>query len=447
MTKSLIRLFLSSVIIIFSFHTADAAKKKSPVISDTARIRVNMEYMVQNLTFDPATDSVFITTYFNEPDTAAYMRQLPGTQTYEVTYVLPTRVNYSYFFVIHKPDTILHEKRDSLTRIFRMKDTAMTVLNYFSDYNPATLPMRFNCDMYYQVRAGHFSPSADYLDVAGNFNNGGANDVLFADSKDSIFSAVLFLDTALLQNPILQFKFRFNGDWATAELQGEYDRTYVFHDTTGNNPNVFTCWYNNIDPNVPALPIAYGLGIQDSLVVKHTLTGYYTYEDYNLRPEGKTQFKWYHADTIGGPLITIDTAGGRITDQINYTLDTLIDLHKYVVFEVTPVTDTLNHDSIVGLPVRVYSTGWIAGVGINEHSDSQGRIYPNPTQDALFVETFEDTRQIDLVDMKGVVMLSMDKPSGGMQRLSLERLAPGPYFVIVYGKGMRRAVTKVVVGR
>jgi len=309
------------------------------------------------------------------------------------------------------------------------------VTNYFNNYNPATIPMTFNCDLYYQIKAGHFFPSVDYLDVAGNFNNGGAYDVLYPRSKDSIYSVTIFLDTAIYRNYLLRFKFRFNGDTATEELKSDSNRTYTVHDTTGNNPDSYTCWYNNIDPRIPALPIAYDLSIQDSLIAKKILSGIYSYEDYNLKPEGKSLYKWYRADSIGGVLTLIQDT------SLNYTIDSASDIGKYLVFEVTPVT----FDSVVGLPVRVFTKSKIAGVGINDPASLIARIYPNPVNDRLFIEPLQDVNRIELLNMTGQSLRSMNAQHTGKIELNINDLSQGIYFLKIYGKDSAAGIYKILL--
>src|ERR1035438_8427865 len=324
------------------------ASSKGPLLTDSVKFRVNMSYMVSNGTFHPSTDTVYLKSFQFNDSLAAPMHKMDSSYVYELTYILTSGVVYSYKYLMVHAGTVIHENVDSMTRLYRVHDTLSEVTNFFNNYNPATIPMTFNCDMYYQIRAGHFIPTVDYLDVAANFNNYAASDILYAKSKDSLYVTTLFLDTILYNNPVLKFKFRFNANDSTEELQGDSGRIYLLHDTTGSSVNFYTCWYNNIDPNVPVLPIAYNVSIQsvqDSIVPNKIFSGTYSYEDYNLKPEGKSIYKWYRTDSIGGTLTLIQDT------SLNYSVDSVTDIDKSLVFEVTPVTT----DSIVGLPVRAYT--------------------------------------------------------------------------------------------
>jgi len=413
------------------------AQSYGPLLTDSVKFRVNMAYMVSNGTFNPSVDTILMKSFQINDSLPTPMQRIDSSYIYELTFLLTTGVVYSYQYSIHHSDTIIPEKADGLTRLIRVSDTLMTVINYYNNFNPATIPVTFNCDLYYQIKAGHFVPLVDYLDVAGNFNNGGAYDVLYPKSKDSIYTVTLFLDTALYNNPVLQFKFRFNGADSTEELQGDSNRIYLLHDTIGNSLNIYSCWYNNIDPGIPALPIVYNVSIQDSLIAKKILTGIYTYEDYNLKPEGKSIYKWYRTDSIGGALTLIQDT------SLNYTVDSVADVGKYLVFEVTPVT----FDNVVGLPVSVYTKSKIAGVGINDPAGLIAKIYPNPVKDILFIEPLQDIDRIELLNMAGQNLRSMNNQKSGKIEININNLPTGIYFLQIFGKDSAYGTYKIIVIR
>ena len=327
---------LSAILVISSFFSY--CQDPGPFMTDTVTFRVNMKYMIANTTFNPATDTVDIKGSMNGWQGNQFLQQVGTTEVYQIRMELIQGIVYAYKFRIHKAGTILTEQVDTTTRMIRVPDSLLTITNFYNNVNPAMIPMTFNCNLYYQVRAGHFTPNTDYVDVAGNFNQEGANDVLFNKGNDSIFSLTMFMDTALIGGPPLRFKFRFNGDWTTSELQADSARAYTLTGTSDS----FTAWYNNTDPTIPAIPFVYDVMIQDTLHPARTVIGSYRYEDYNLKPEGNSKYRWYTADSINGAVTLIDSAF-----QITYTIDSLL-LGKYLVFEVTPLTQ----DSITGLPVR-----------------------------------------------------------------------------------------------
>ena len=421
-------LFLPALLILSSLISF--SQNRGPVITDTVTFRVNMKYMIASSTFNPATDTIDITGSMNDWLGGNFLSQVGTTDVYQVRVELLQGVIYPYKFRIHKTGVILTEQVDTTTRMIRVPDTLLTVTNFYNNINPAAIPMTFNCDMFYQVKAGHFTPNTEFVDVAGNFNNNGANDVLFNVGNDSIFSLTMFMDTALIGEQ-LKFKFRFNGNWATSELQGDSSRTY----TLTGSADSFTAWYNNIDPSVPSLPVAYNLGIQDTLYPSRTVIGRYSYEDYNLKPEGKTRYQWYLADSIGGPVTPIDTAY-----HISYTIDSLF-IGKFLVFQVTPLTK----DSIVGLPVRVYSNVMITHTGIEEKSNPLARIYPNPVSDILYIEPLTALLRVELVSITGEIVMTASAAEKKEIQLNVKGLKEGLYFLMVQGKNNQVYTFKVLI--
>jgi len=409
--ENLIKLTFLFFILFITFNVF--SQDHEPLFSDTVHFQVNMTYMVQNGTFHPSTDTVDIAGSMNNWK-GDILQRIDTTYIYLITYVFPDAAVYSYKFRIRSTDTI-PESVDSMSRFIRVLDSTMTVINYFNNVNPATFPMTFNCNMYYQIAAGHFSPATDFLDVAGNFNNEGAHDVLFPRSADSMYSLTLFFDTAMVNSDTLRFKFRFNGNWETAELQNDSSRAYTL---TGSDDS-FTCWYNNIDPAVPSLPFVYNVTILDSIVSKNTVTGAYSYEDFNLRLEGKSIYQWYLADSVGGALTAIDSAW-----NINYTIDSLY-IGKYLVFEVKPITI----DSVVGLPVRAWSPGKIVGVGMNEIERPLARIFPNPVHDVVYIEFLEPLKYLELCNILGQIVLTEEIKGMESIKINLTETYMGMYFL------------------
>ena len=391
MKKTLLLLFQLTLFLFTLVFLSDKGEcqDNNPLKNDTVHLKVDMSFMVSSGNFHPLTDTLIMEG--SMLDTTKIMEFTGSGYVYKLSFFLPVNGLYTYRFIIKTPDTshtYYYDSADVSTRTFRVKDTTQTIFNYWNNYNPGWIPMVFDCDMYYQIRTGKFSPAIDYLDVSGNFNNWGEDRIeLFPRSADSVYSFTLYFNTASIPVEAFKFKFRFNGDTATMELKGEPDRVYYMTPAT----NHYFCWYNDLDPNVPALPFVYNVTIHDSIYSKHTVSGSYQYEDHNLKPEGKSIYQWYTASEPGGTLTPIDSAW-----YINYTIDSLL-IGKYLVFEVTPVTT----DSIVGLPVQAWSPARIFGVGINEKDFPFARIYPNPVQDVMKIEFLRPVKLIEIMNILG----------------------------------------------
>ncbi len=376
-------------------------------------LRVNMQEQANLGHFNPATDAVYITGTVNTAGTAILMAREDTTLVYRYTDTIldPGSIQY-YKYRINTSAAGL-ELQDKPSRIIRIADTVCTVLNDFDNYNPARLPFTLNCNMQYYARSHQFDPAADFIDVAGNFNGNGANDVLFDPNSDTVYSVTLYLDTAWISQGPLAFRFRINGNPTLAELQGKPDRTYALHDTTGNNPNLFSCWYNDMNPQILRAPWATNLSIQGSLVIKKFLTGTYVYQNVNGIPEGASLYRWLRSTNAqGSDAVPIDSA-----TKISYVVDTL-DIGKWLVFEVTPVAIT--GDSATGKPVRIVTSNSISAwdVGFGEHGILIGRVYPNPAREAVRIETTREVSRIELVNLAGVAVLV--KPCGNERDFIIE---------------------------
>ena len=402
---------------------------------------VNMKYAVQYLMFNPLTDSVCVVGTMNDWMGSPKMGRIDTTLNYQYTdYQLDPGTIQEYKYRINLGDTASGQSELLYrpNRIIRIPDTVVTITNDYNNYNPAKRLMTFNCDMGYSVKAHHFNLSNDYLDIAGNFNDGGANDVLFDTDDDTIYAVELFIDTNWFHQEPLAFKFRINGDPNAAELQGKPARIYAFHDTIQQNPNIFSCYYNNLDPSVPTPPWVYNVDIQGLLIHKKFLCGVYAYEDVNGIPEGISSYRWLRSNNAQGlDAVAIDS-GLKIT----YTVDTL-DIGKWLVFEVTP--KAASGDSAIGKPVRVVSASSISAwdVGIGEYSLIT-RVYPNPASDYITVQAKREIARIELINYLNQAVLVKEDLDAATVSLPLGNLPKGIYILKASTKSREWGVVRVM---
>jgi len=397
---------------------------------------VDMTYAVQSGIFNPSSDFVQILGTMNDWAGSPPLSRIDTTYSYFTTYTLDPGTVQQYKFRINADSTGL-ELLNKANRMLYIPDTMIEVVHYFNNINPATYPMIFNCNMEYYLRAAHFDPMNDYLDVAGNFNEWGQNDVLFKSDTDSVYTLVKFIDTSYVHTGPLEFKFRINGDSNTTELFGKPNRTYAFHDTINQNPNIFNAWYDDKDPSIPTRPWAYNVLIQGSLINHEFLSGIYSYEDVSGRPEDGTTFQWYRCDDPEMTNLTpIDTA-----KYITYTIDTL-DIGRYLVFEVTP--RALGGDSAVGHPVRVVSSSKVLGVGIGEIKNIIASVYPNPVSGMVTVETLKDISMIEIFNYFGQQILEINLTGRKIFSLDLSILSHGFYILKVHSRDREVGMVKII---
>ncbi len=406
-------------------------------VLNTTIFEVNMGVQVSLGNFDPLTDHVHLLGTMNDWQGSPAMELTDSVHfLYSVTYPLDPGSIQEYKFRINQDSSGL-ELINLPNRMLLVKPGALAFTHDFDNMNPAKLPMTFHCNMKYFIQASHFDPLVDFLDVAGNFNLWNGQDVLFNVMDDSIYTTTLFLDTTWIHNGPLEFKFRINGDWNTAERYGKPNRTYDFHDTIGGNPNVFSCWYDDKDPGIPTPPWVYQVGIQGKVVQKQVLSGYYSYENVNGIPEGISLYNWYQStDSLGIHLIPIDSAW-----HITYTVDTT-DIGKWLVFEVIPVA--ASGDSAIGKAVRVVTPNKAGTVGIGETGNSFAMVYPNPCRDIITIVSLSVIEKIELFSYTGVKIMNLNGIRQKTVRMDLGMLPPGLYYLQAYGRNQESGVIKVI---
>ncbi|WP_425391466.1 alpha-amylase family glycosyl hydrolase [Ekhidna sp.] len=111
----------------------------------------------------------------------------------------------------------------------------------------------FNVNMSYQIEQGKFSPSTEFVDIAGTFNGwGGTLNKLSDHDGDSVWSVTL---NNFNPGQTIEFKFRYNGDWDDREeFPGAgNNRTH----TVGSDDESLGFWYNDEEP--PSGPAVAGI--------------------------------------------------------------------------------------------------------------------------------------------------------------------------------------------
>ena len=397
--------------------------------------QVDMKYMVQQQVFRPDSDFVDVVGTMNNWAGSPHMTRIDTSYIYQTTYNLEPSTTAAFKFRING-DTNKTELNGKPNRLLRIPDTVISSRYWYNNYNPSRVPMIFYCNLKYMTRAGHFNRQNDYVDVAGSFNGNGAYDILYDTDRDSIYTATVLIDTTFYHQSPVTFKYRVNGNWASAELKGKPPRSYILHDTLSGR-NIDSSWFNDWDPSIPTPPMAVNVSIQGKYIFKQVLSGAYSYEDINGIPEGATSFQWYRsADSLGINIIAIDTA-----THSAYTVDTL-SLHQWLVFEVTPRADS--GSAKVGAPVRVITKTPIGAVGINERENIVTLVYPNPSQDALVIESLEGMETIELYDLVGKMVFH--GAGEGSRRIVIrpDGLSAGIYILKAFSTDHHTGQAKIV---
>jgi len=117
-------------------------------------------------------------------------------------------------------------------------------LTMIGDLNLTGMPpaeVTFEVNMSYQAQTGSFDPGSDFVDLAGTFTNWGSDPIMLEDPDgDSIYSATIELS----RGSYIEYKYRINGEWNTAEFPGGENRMYTIMDSN----TVIYDWYNDEFP-------------------------------------------------------------------------------------------------------------------------------------------------------------------------------------------------------
>jgi hypothetical protein len=393
----------------------------------TFRVDMTQQYMLG--LFDPIVDSVDMPGSINGWAGSVAMQREGFSLVYSLTYTtLDPNSTIEFRFRFRGEMTSMETPNCGPNRMYLVPNHADTTSYIWSDYQPGTVPVTFKCHMSVQIKMNNFNKTDDYLNIAASINNYGGYDVLYDRSTDSTYEICFNVDTSMVSNQTpIEYKYRINGDTATEELKGQPNRIARVQDTAGGHQNIYEVWYNDVDPSVPAPPVASNVSIQGDLKVGHTLTGAYTYEDINGDPEGASIYRWFRADSVSQ--VVPDTIPGEST--INYLL-AAADSGKYIAFEVTPVSNSTTLP--VGSPVRGWSTTKVIHpLGINDTRNRSVSLYPNPVNDLLTIKGMSGIQRIEIFSLVGQKVYSGDNIVSSDITLNLKVLEAGVYFIKFYG--------------
>ncbi len=413
-----------SLTLVAGKNNVDAWWNDDPL--NVTTFQVDMSAQIAASKFDPAKDYVDIAGSLNNWDGKNDHLTDIGGGWYEVKFSLEPDSTYEYKFRINGSWGNSEFPGGGPNRKYTARAKDYTVKLLYDNWDPSKWPVTFNCKMSYQISAGHFDPKSDFLDIAGNFNSWSSGSVLTDYDGDSIYSIVGYADT---NNKVLEFKFRFNGDWSTSEFPGGGpNRSFTIMDTAGGKTNVFTAWYNNDDPAIPAKPIINDLKITGATFIDTVLTVSYTYEDVNGDPEGATIIQWLRADDIQGTNV-MPIAGAN---SKTYT-PTVDDNHKALGAVVIPVAASGDSTTMVGDSFLVIA-GMVVSASLNESSFARILIYPNPADKYITVDNTADLTSIELYDLMGKKVRQVENIDVNRVEIGTANLKTGVYLLILRNK-------------
>ncbi|MEA3288362.1 MAG: DUF5123 domain-containing protein [Candidatus Marinimicrobia bacterium] len=112
-------------------------------------------------------------------------------------------------------------------------------------FSVPTYTLNLNVKMQYQIHIGTFNPATDSLDVAGSFNNWGADGTWLYDVDGDTVWSVAMVFPALSPDLNFEYKFRINASWDDATAEFPYGGPARVLNLTSDT--TITVWYNDLD--------------------------------------------------------------------------------------------------------------------------------------------------------------------------------------------------------
>jgi len=300
-----------------------------------------------------------------------------------------------------------------------------------------TASVTFKVNMKYAIEAGKFNPTADFVDVAGSFNNWSGSDHL-TDNGDSTYSITL---TDLTPGTIYEYKFRINGSW-------DADK----HDFPNGGPN----------RKITAID-----GITAYSVFNDTRPGYVPV---NVAVDMSV---WQQAGKFDSATQVVDIMG-NFFDWSNFV--ELFQNHDLIYrgrviakagetmqfkFRINHSWDADKHEFPNGGPNREFSVQDTAGGVVNEAgpyyfnddttitgivavtNNYQLSVFPNPVANILNISASEKLQRIIVADLTGRQVMVRLANANNLQ-LALDNLTRGTYFVTVVLSNGQQHVEKIL---
>jgi len=205
---------------------------------------VNMSYEISQGNLDPTTGYVDIAGSFNGWDGVNHhLSDADADSVYDITIDIPVG-DIEFKFRINGNWDTSEFPGGGPNRTYTVVEGDQGYVCWYNDFSPVPVVI-FKVDMANQISLGNFNPATDYVDVAGNFNGwDGVNSHLTANDYNNAIWEIT-VDTFSVGNN-LEFKFRINGSWDTAEFPGGSNRQY----TVGESVQEYSVYWNDFDYNL-----------------------------------------------------------------------------------------------------------------------------------------------------------------------------------------------------
>jgi hypothetical protein len=211
--------------------------------AENVTFKVNMSYEISQGNLDPAAGYVDIAGSFNGWDgTNHHLSDADADSVWEITIDIP-QGDIEFKFRLNGDWETSEFPGGGPNRTYTVVAGDQGYDCWYNDFSPTPVVI-FKVDMQDQIDQGNFNPATDYVDIAGSFNGwDGTNSHLIPNAYNNAIWEIT-VDTFSVGSR-LEFKFRMNGSWDTAEFPGGSNRTY----TVKESVQEYSVYWNDFDYN------------------------------------------------------------------------------------------------------------------------------------------------------------------------------------------------------
>lgn len=258
-----------------------------------------------------------------------------------------------------------------------------------------------------------FDPAEDVIDVAGSFNGWSGSDPFEVDAENA--NLYTFTTNADLRpDQVLNFKFRLNQSWDTAETpadpDGKLNRMFVV--SAVEEENVYTAvWGENYTHNIGAVAAVADIEVETGALVA----------DLNLPEMIEVE--------LGVPsLLTGETVSLPVTwdtEDFSSATEGEVMLHGEIALSYEDVTYFNGYALMAEVKVI------ITGTSVTTKPAFQLSVFPNPTSGDLNVVGGSQISSIRVMNMLGQQVMNVSNLGSENVTLSTSTLSAGIYIISV----------------
>jgi 1,4-alpha-glucan branching enzyme len=189
--------------------------------------KVDMNSYIEDGFFDVVADTLLLKGDFNNWGNDLIMTESRDDGVYSIElFELIAGETYEYLYCIN--DSL--ETLDGNNREYQVLNETNNVINYYNELDPTIVIFRVD------MNNADFNPDEDFVDVPGSHNDWTEGTLMTDENGDGFYELIL---TTIDVGTNLEYKFRINYDWATAELEGGANRTHTVVEGINERNHIF----------------------------------------------------------------------------------------------------------------------------------------------------------------------------------------------------------------